>query len=45
MSDRYGVAVVESVNDLPKSFDWKKVAGTNDYENQYGHIVEVSTEG
>jgi hypothetical protein len=38
---RKGVMVAESVSELPDCFDWQQVGCSNDYENQYGHIVEV----
>ena len=38
---RPGVGTVQTVDDLPSCFEWKQIAGTHDFENQYGHVVEV----
>ena len=38
---RSGVASLNHISELPPCFDWKKIPNTDDYENQYGHIVEI----
>ena len=39
--DRHGVALADSIKDLPDCHTWKRIGNSNDYENEYGWMTEV----